>query len=241
MEITTMQKGEIIRYIDMSNAEGLNLQRGMNWSIPSKNYHVILMSVRKNAPYADQWLPEENAIIYEGHDVQKNYNSSNLPPDQVDQPLLTPTGAPTENGKFFAAAMKYKNKEQETPDIVKVYEKIRSGIWVYNGYFYLVDAWLEKTKRQVVKFRLEMLNSIEEETKLLDTTTLELEHNRLIPTDIKIQVWARDHGKCVECGSTKNLHFDHIIPFSKGGSSKDPNNIQLLCQTCNLRKHDNIL
>jgi hypothetical protein len=236
-----MQKGEIIRYVDMTNAEGFILQRGMNWSIPGKNYHVILMSVRKNAPYADQWLPEENAIIYEGHDVQTNYNFSELPPDQVDQPLRTPTGSLTENGKFFNAAMKYRREKHATPDIVKVYEKLKGGIWVYNGYFYLVDAWVEKQNRKVFKFRLEMIDSNEEEERLHDTTTLELEHNRLIPTDVKTKVWARDHGKCVECGSTQNLHFDHIIPFSKGGSSKDPNNIQLLCQTCNLRKHDNIL
>jgi hypothetical protein len=36
------------------------------------------------------------------------------------------------------------------------------------------------------------------------------------------------------------LHFDHIIPYSKGGSSKDPANIQILCGRHNLAKHDKI-
>ncbi|MBS6822403.1 MAG: HNH endonuclease [Oscillibacter sp.] len=36
------------------------------------------------------------------------------------------------------------------------------------------------------------------------------------------------------------MHYDHIIPFSKGRSSTTAANIQLLCATCNLRKHDNI-
>lgn len=27
--------------------------------------------------------------------------------------------------------------------------------------------------------------------------------------DVKIAVAARDEGKCVECGTTKDLHFDH--------------------------------
>jgi 5-methylcytosine-specific restriction endonuclease McrA len=35
-------------------------------------------------------------------------------------------------------------------------------------------------------------------------------------------------------------HFDHIIPYSKGGSSKDPKNIQLLCVRHNLSKRDRI-
>jgi hypothetical protein len=38
----------------------------------------------------------------------------------------------------------------------------------------------------------------------------------LIPTPVKVEVWRRDRGQCVQCGSTKNLHFDHNIPSSKG-------------------------
>ena len=67
-----------------------------------------------------------------------------------------------------------------------------------------------------------------------------LEQNRLIPTHVKLAVWKRDHGKCVECGSTDNLHFDHIIPYSRGGSSLVAENIQLMCARHNLAKHDKI-
>ena len=34
--------------------------------------------------------------------------------------------------------------------------------------------------------------------------------------------------------------FAHKIPYSKGGSSKDSKNIQLLCQTCNLKKSNKL-
>ena len=236
-----MQKGEIIRYVDMTIEEGMNLQRGMNYNIQGKAYHIILMSVRPNAPYADEWIEEENTIIYEGHDVQKNYNYTDLPCDQVDQPMNTPSGGLTENGKFYEAAMHHKNDDAKA-EVVKVYEKIRDGIWVYNGFFKLVDAWIQKSgSRNVFKFKLVMIELGEEENKkAFDVSNLAMEHNRLIPSSVKTLVWVRDKGRCVKCGSDKNLHYDHIIPFSKGGSSKDANNIQLLCQTCNLRKHDKI-
>ena len=39
---------------------------------------------------------------------------------------------------------------------VRVYEKVRSGIWVFNGSFRLLDAWAEEIDgRRVFKFRLE--------------------------------------------------------------------------------------
>lgn len=60
-----------------------------------------------------------------------------------------------------------------------------------------------------------------------------------IPQNIKDKVWQRDNGMCVECGSKEKLEFDHIIPFSKGGSSSY-RNIQLLCEPCNRKKHDNL-
>jgi 5-methylcytosine-specific restriction endonuclease McrA len=70
---------------------------------------------------------------------------------------------------------------------------------------------------------------------------VELPHNRLIPTPVKVEVWRRDRGQCVQCGSPKNLHFDHDIPFSKGGSSLTAANVRLLCAKHNLEKSDKIL
>jgi len=56
-----------------------------------------------------------------------------------------------------------------------------------------------------------------------------------IPQDVRDEVWRRDVGKCVQCGSNQQLQYDHIIPVSKGGATT-AQNLQLLCKTCNLQK-----
>ena len=67
----------------------------------------------------------------------------------------------------------------------------------------------------------------------------EPERSRTIPKNIQREVWRRDGGKCVECGSRERLEYDHIIPFSKGGSNT-ARNIELRCEKCNRRKGDKI-
>lgn len=239
MSKETMNRGDVIRYVDMTIAEGFSIQRGMNFSVNGRDYGIILMSVRPNAPYADRFEDNGTTLIYEGHDVQSNYIGNGLSPKDIDQPMTTPSGGLTENGKFFKAA---KMHSRGLPaKVIKVYEKIKSGIWVYNGFFELKDAWIETSgTRSVFKFKLEMLEERPIYNTLIRPSKLELEHNRLIPTNVKVAVWQRDKGKCVKCGSDINLHYDHIIPFSKGGSSTTTANIQLLCARCNLQKHDHI-
>lgn len=56
-----------------------------------------------------------------------------------------------------------------------------------------------------------------------------------VPERIRNEVWRRDDGRCVECGSNERLEFDHIIPWSRGGSDT-ARNLQLLCEACNRRK-----
>ena len=68
---------------------------------------------------------------------------------------------------------------------------------------------------------------------------LKSDETRHVSSEVRQAVWERDHGKCVICGSRRKLHFDHIIPFSKGGSNTEKN-IRILCEKCNLRKSDKI-
>lgn len=220
----------------MCTEEKKILQRGMNFHL--NNYtSVILMSVRVGAPYQDSIQDEGKVLIYEGHDVPRK-NGSNIDPKSVDQTMYTEYGSLSENGKFFNAAMKYKNCKT-SPERVKVYEKIKPGIWAYNGIFLLTDAWIETSgKRKVFKFRLELIDEHQINNKQKNIKT---DFSRIIPTSVKIEVWKRDKGRCAICGNDKDLHFDHIIPYSKGGSSTTAKNIQILCAKCNLKKSDKII
>ena len=231
-----IRTGSVISYMEMCLEEGVNLQRGMNFHLDG-NISLILMSLRPNAPYADRVEDNGRVLIYEGHDVPKTPETPL--PKIVDQPMERDSGRLTQNGLFYEAAIRCK-KEQRKTELVKVYEKLHSGIWVYNGIFELVDAWQEKSNdREVFKFKLHVTENIEYKDKKVKIEA-ELNHNRLIPSQVKLSVWKRDKGKCVICGSKDNLHFDHIIPFSRGGSSLIAENIQLLCARHNIEKRDKI-
>ena len=219
---------KIISYSELVvNEDGKMIQKGMNFGI-QKTHSVVLMSTEKNAPYNDV-IFDDGVIEYEGHDVPKN-----ITPDKksVDQSMFNESGTHTENGKFVAAATNYKEGKRD-PAKIKVYRKIRPGVWVDMGFYNLIDAYKRHDGvREVFKFLLEpTFEEVHEDRDYED-----LLHNRTIPGEIQREVYDRDKGKCVKCGSKENLHFDHILPFSKGGSSKTSSNIQLLCAKHNLQK-----
>lgn len=224
---------DIISYLEMCQREGAQLQRGMNFQMGG-NHSIILMSVQPNSPYQDRIEDNGETLIYEGHDISKRYSKL---PKLDNQPRVLPSGKLTENGKFEMAANKVKDGEAD-PERVRVYEKIKKGIWSYNGVFHLVDSWNEKDEhRDVFKFKLIAVEGDEDFTKPLKRN---LPHRRIIPTAVKIEVWRRDRGKCTECGKDNELHFDHVLPYAKGGTSITAENVQLLCARHNLQKSDKI-
>jgi hypothetical protein len=226
--------GEIISYLEMCQAWSASFQRGMNFRL-RPDCSVILMSRRTNAPYRDVVEDDGRVLIYEGHDVPKNQGCAD--PKSVDQPRATPAGKLTQNGLFEKAAKDVKAGKR-SDEFVAVYEKIHTGIWAFNGIFRLTDAKVESDgKREVFKFRLELNSGAQ---LLRVDNSADLEHNRLIPSAVKLEVWKRDKGCCVQCGAKDNLHFDHDLPFSKGGSSLTAKNVKLLCARHNLAKSDHI-
>ena len=56
-----------------------------------------------------------------------------------------------------------------------------------------------------------------------------------IARGVRLAVFQRDGGRCVDCGSDFELQYDHLIPLALGGGS-GADNLQLLCADCNRRK-----
>lgn len=213
---------------EMCGREARNLQAGMHFRCGG-TYSVLLMSTRKNAPYPDEMGEDGTVLMYVGHDApRKNGADTTL----IDQPRDLPNGGLTQNGKFHEAAQWHK-QGRRAAERVRVYEKVRDGVWADNGWFLLVDSWQEEDGRRLVyKFKLLAIDDPAPDTG----EEFVAERRRMIPSNVKLEVWKRDGGHCVLCGSNENLHFDHIIPWSKGGASDTAENVQLLCGRHNLQK-----
>lgn len=227
---------QIVSYREMCNIEEQEqLQRGMNFEIGGI-YSVILMSIKSNAPYADRISQDGMTIFYEGHDA---------PGDKLkrfDQPVANPSGTLTQNG-LFKFAVEQARKNGKFP-LVRVYEKLQMGIWNYRGLFELRDyEFISRNGRKVIEFVLTItdqnINAAKEHKHA--SPAVDLEQTRQIPGKIKLAVFKRDKGQCIQCGSKNNLHFDHILPFSLGGTSLKEENIQLLCARHNIQKSNSLL
>jgi hypothetical protein len=65
--------------------------------------------------------------------------------------------------------------------------------------------------------------------------------SRYINEKTRLKILKKDNYRCVKCGRSPAthlgiaLHIDHIKPFSKGGDSSEEN-LQTLCDKCNLGK-----
>lgn len=71
------------------------------------------------------------------------------------------------------------------------------------------------------------------------TTFLRKQERNRMSSALRAQVLNRDGGRCKMCGVSAGhgaiLHVDHVIPVSRGGRT-DLDNLQALCQECNLGK-----
>ena len=105
-------------------------------------------------------------------------------------------------------------------------------LWVF-AYYSSPKETLWLTSEIIRKIRSKPVIEIQEPSKT------KRNRSRHISNKVRSEVWARDNGQCVYCNSSEDLQFDHIIPFSKGGSNA-AENLQILCKICNQNKSDKI-
>ncbi len=128
-------------------------------------------------------------------------------------------------------------KERSETEAVKLHSFNGKTWWRYNGETYFESEGLEPPDVTALALQLQRAKA----------RTLERAHAEMrgeeaavhprepIPESVRHEVWRRDGGQCVDCGSRDKLEFDHIIPWSEGGSNT-ARNLELRCELCNRKK-----
>jgi 5-methylcytosine-specific restriction endonuclease McrA len=61
---------------------------------------------------------------------------------------------------------------------------------------------------------------------------------RSLPPVVRFAVRCRDRGRCVDCGSSRDVGYDQIVPYSRGGWRWIAN-VELRCEPCRERRQHN--
>lgn len=89
------------------------------------------------------------------------------------------------------------------------------------------------------KTHLEIINNLRKNNRRLESMAKGYTPKRdSIGNALRHETFKRDNYRCVECGATNKqtrLHVDHIVPVAQGGSD-ELDNLQTLCEECNLAK-----
>lgn len=56
-------------------------------------------------------------------------------------------------------------------------------------------------------------------------------------TELRAQIFAKNNGECVYCGTSENLTVDHMTPLHRGGA-ENISNYQPACRSCNADKRN---
>ena len=109
--------------------------------------------------------------------------------------------------------------------------------WMFRDRIYWEDDGLEpdEVKALLVDRERRLRRRIERAKDLMEADGAGGPRREPLPEDLRREVFRRDGGRCVACGSAELLQFDHIIPVALGGATT-PENLQLLCAPCNRDK-----
>ena len=136
-------------------------------------------------------------------------------------------------------------KQPTTDDMKKGVSKYNLCTFTrrFGGWRKALEEFVKYINGEVVYKEIDKKDSPQENSIKPSTNNVKLK-NRKTPREpsnrLKVQVLMRDGNRCRLCGvecndGLHNIHFDHIIPWSKGGETV-LENLQVLCSDCNLVK-----
>ena len=102
-----------------------------------------------------------------------------------------------------------------------------------------IHRMLDDAHRRWMKSAGELQREAERNLQLTQANIAARKRSRYIPNRSKIAASVRTNGICYHCREKPIEHFDHLIPFSKGGSN-EPHNIVGSCGPCNWDKSDSM-
>jgi hypothetical protein len=201
---------------------------------PGQYAHTVIRKLNSGLP---QWMPTAYRDLSPlGHAELKAEGAARRTwklvfPGADDRPLMLCTD--NERTRF-------ESSRELAPQLVRRPDQATLALlWAYGVDWYWTEtdldaddvAALVSESKNRKRLRLEKAHALQAMKQAISAPS----KRQPIPQPVKLLVWRRDGGQCVECGSQKELEFDHVIPLAMGGSNTE-RNLQLLCAVCNRRK-----
>jgi len=112
----------------------------------------------------------------------------------------------------------------------------RTWWWLGDSYYWETAGYSDQDVLALIRSRERKSQQKLDRARMLLNAEHEPRQGRLaISREMKRAVYARDGGRCQQCGATFDIQYDHIIPVALGGATSIEN-LQILCGQCNLDK-----
>lgn len=115
--------------------------------------------------------------------------------------------------------------------------------WWYSDRFWWDDSGLSAREVEALVVRADAARQVRAEEQAEARASILGEERQPVPEAnlslvIRFAVRCRDRSRCVDCGASRDLDYDQIVPFSRGGWRWIAN-VELRCAPCRERRHHN--
>lgn len=212
----------------------------------------------RNAVYAGPWVTDAKRYFSKTQGAADSLGRDYLKGSSIRQEYLE-TALLWASKKENITIEEYMGKHQQNPTAQELWSYFRSVIeWVQSifpkirkemkglpwGIYYNDHGKRKDLNPEILEKEVQRLMGDEDITKkagiyeYLLTGKENLLNIRNFDQRDKLAAYEKQGHKCPLCGETfefKDMHGDHIVPWSKGGKTV-PENCQMLCRDCNLKK-----